>query len=546
MTQQQIVSAPAVEVPRRAPAGAMPTGGRWNWYRDHLGVEMRRVSKLVEKVETNTWNLDRWKERQVALGLAKRDDLMLSVKAMGAEPDDEIAARAYKKKLNGIVKEAQGAAKTGKGGNRAGTAVHDLTERIDRGEPIDDVARGLPAEAAQSLRAYEHLRRVNGWQSVEIERTVECEELEVRGTFDRVDYLPELAALLGPSECQYGHRPGEHDPEDGPGGLPVVVDVKTEAEPWRNGLHIAPQLAIYSRARKMWRPTGGTVRVTFSSNEGEVEVPAGEYVPAPCVRQDVAIVVHVRDGQAVPYFVNLTAGWDAAVAAYEQAEREKAAGRKLGAAGSWFVPVPGVKFPSRTDLLTQQAVAAQYADPYRPPGLPAADGEHVAVRGDDGQVRWVPAGSVPPVEQAYPGNPSPPRFEVVNQVTVGGVTFTKHSDGICNNCAPLLAGASSTRVDGTEFGTLCVNCGGVDERSAEGGTEDPNRLARMLIEQIWKTPTVQGLAILWNMAKDRGVPWRGPVAQAADARRRQIECPQRALHSGDGKCACGWVAGLAP
>lgn len=484
--------------------GSMPTTGRWGWYKDHEGREARRVSTLVKKVETDTYHLDRWNERQVAEGLAIRDDLVTAIKAMGRPVAEDGWTRADKNKLNTIVKDAQAAAKQRDGG-KLGTAMHDLTERVDRGEPIEDVVRGLPAAPAQSLRAYEALRRLNGWRNVEIERTVECEELEVRGSFDRVDLVPGLAALLGPGTCQYEsggiltdhvhygpfYESGHSDE------LPVVVDVKTEAEPWRNGLHIAPQLAIYSRAKKMWRPTGGEhVLLDYKGNpvmsaQGyEVMVPNGEYVPAPCVRQDVAIVAHVLDGDAVPYFVNLAEGWQAAVAAYEQMNRESRSKRALGAAGAWFVPVPNIQRPRPAELLVQQAVAADYANPARPTAGEASL-------------------ALPPVP---PGG-----YAVGGKVTVGGIEFTKHAEPLSG--AELVGG----------HGPM------------PGAADGKDELRRHLIEAIWRAVTLDGLAILWNMARDREVPWVGPVAQAADARRRQIECPQRELHKGGGKCACGWM-----
>jgi hypothetical protein len=368
------------------------------------------------------------------------------------------------------------------------------------------------------LRAYVALRELNGWKTVEIERTVVLDELEVAGTFDRIDLIPGLAALLGPGTCQHDDEPDHvHDATAYEHGeLPVVVDVKTEKDPTLNGLHIGPQLAIYSRARRMWRPTGGThdlyrngVLQTYPSGD-PVQVPNGEYVAAPCVRQDVAVVVHIFDGDANPLLLNLAEGWAAAQAAYEQIQRKARAKRKVGAAGAWFAPLPAQK-ASRLTTFVETAAAARYADPDRPgPGLVAV-AEHMAAGGS----------------------------------TTEGVG------------AALLAGADAETASVRMYGPATYAASGVEIVGGHGSmpsvvaapppSDEDDPLAetrKQLIAAIWQARTLDGLAILWNMANDRGVKWIGPVAMAGDARRRQIECVQRAMHvPGTVKCACGWMAG---
>jgi hypothetical protein len=496
VTQQQINTPARPE--GTAGGGAMPTTGRWGWYRDHEGNEFRRVSKLVKKVETDTFNLDQWKKRQVGEGLAIRDDLVLAIKAMG-RPGPGGWSREDKRKIDGIIKDAMEAAKQ-RDGARVGTAVHDLTERLDRGEPVASVAQGLPATPAQELRAYAYLVDQNGWRALEIERTVLCEFVdpetgavdEIAGSLDRIYEIPGIAAMLGPGECQYG-------PECGHGGLaelPVIGDVKTEGDPTLNGLHIGPQLGIYSRARKMWRRLPG--EHTVKIGDREVTVPNGEYVEAPCVRQDVAVVVHIRDGQVAPLFVNLTEGWEAAEAAYAQAKRETRAGRAMGAKGAWFAPMPGVKMPGPAEMLVQTAVAADYANPARPSATPPAGGEQVAVRD--------PATGLVSFQPATPENVA-------------------------------RADAGVTKV--------------VTEQAAARQFDEPDERRIQLIAAIWEASEMTRLAELFEMAKTAGVAWTGPVAMAGDARARIIQCPQRALHTPPAsglptKCACGWTGDVRP
>lgn len=450
-------------------AGTIPNTGRWGWYKDHEGREWRRVSTLIKKVDTNTSALDAWKKRQVLLGAARRDDIILGVKALGA-PDPVFGwNEPTKKKLNAWAEDCMTAAGSSAGATE-GTAMHDLTERVDRGEPIDRVAAGLPGPAAASLRAYAKLRELNGWRSVEIERTVVCDELEVAGSFDRIDVIPGLTALLGPGACQHGCRTDLGDTHRMGDELAVIVDVKTEKDPLLNGLHIGPQLAIYSRARRMWLPEG----------------PNGigpEYDYAPCVRQDVAIVVHVRDGKAIPYFVDLTAGWEAAQAAARQLQREKDAKK-------WFAPVPGIIEPKPAEVLTDVAVAGRYADPERPASTALATAMLDASK--------MTATALGPA-------PMPSAIGVQG----GEVVMTQEA----------YRGA-----DGLVRWTNAPDNGTVGQ----------------LLHLIRQASSVEALAELWKSWDEAGNVWDGEIAAAGEARRRIIECPQKALHGGIGRCACGW------
>ena len=324
-------------------AGTMPNTGRWGWYKDHEGREWRRVSTLIKKVDTNTGALDEWKKRQVLLGAARRDDIVMGVKALGEAP-----------------------------------------------------ATGNP--------------------------------------------------------------------------LPVIVDVKTEGQPLLNGLHIGPQLAIYSRAKRMWIPSSGSANGLINA----------QYVDAPCVRQDVAVIVHVRDGKAVPYFVDLAAGWEAAQAAARQLKREQAAKK-------WFAPVPGIIEPKPAEVIVDsaaarkvghldapavtaaQSLATALVDAFRvtatvlgPAPMPGA--EQVATRGADGLVRWGPA-------------------------------------------------------------------------------TEPQAPETRLIDLIRQAPDLTALAELYASWDAHGNVWTGPIAVEGDQRRKIVECAQRALHTA-GTCACGWSQGM--
>ena len=457
-------------------AGTMPNTGRWGWYQDHEGREYRRVSTLIKKVATDTHALEEWKKRQVLIGAAKRNDIVLGVKALG-EPGVLGWTQQQKRQLGTWAEDCMTAAGSSEGAI-SGTAMHDLTERVDRGQDIEEVVRGLPAPVGYSLRAYAKLRELNGWRSVEIERTVVCDELDVAGSFDRIDVVPGLAKLLGNGTCQHADAHHGHSQELPGQELPVIVDVKTESSPLLNGLHIGPQLAIYSRARRMW-------------------LPDGRYVDAPCVRQDVAIIVHVRDGKAIPYFVDLAAGWEAAQAAARQLEREKAAKK-------WFAPVPGIIEPKTAEVLTEGRVAAMAAG--APPALATA-------MLDASKVQATVLGPAPMPNAEY---------RIGDKVTVGGIEFTKHAE------MPTVEQVAERGADGLV-------------RWAPGLDIDKRTTAQALAE-IWQATTLDQLAGVYEAwTKTLGLAWVGAVATAAERKRKEIECPQKALHTGAGKCACGWT-----
>jgi len=470
---------------------------------------------------------------------------VLALKAI-PRPGPEGYDRQTKDKIESIVADARTAAKQ-RDGARVGTAVHDLTERVDRGELLADVIRPLPADTAQAVAGYEFLLRSNGWRVVEIERTVQCEELgNVTGSLDRIYDIPSLVSL-GPAVCQHGHEHAEL--------TDVIGDVKTEAKPWLNGIHIGPQLAIYGRSRKMWRATGGETTVTVSPGtqyERQVVVPNGEYVPTPCVRQDVGVVVHVHDGHAHPYFVKISAGWRAAQRAYEQYLDELDAKRDVGARGGWFSPMPRIVEPKPAELLTIVASVKDYVTTHGKIDEPVVEhpvGAVVTVSGVDfvkhselptlGEVSTVPA----------PATPVEPALMMIDGHVAGEPGDTLMQNGVTTHVAVrrddgLVEWQPSTLSEQYPGENAGVKLATVDPVAPEPHIDGLD-LPKLLIAQIWQATTVERLSELWQLAEKNAVPWRGPVEQAGAARRRQIECPQRQLHSGSGKCACGWQTGLA-
>jgi hypothetical protein len=97
--------------------------------------------------------------------------------------------------------------------------------------------------------------------------------------------------------------------------------------------------------------------------------------------------------------------------------------------------------------------------------------------------------------------------------------------------------------------------GMVDWKPADGNAGDALPMAaaatqsgqlddvdRQAIEAIWAAVSLDDLAKTYAIYTGGiGRTWGGRVAEAGAARRAQVQCAQRALHTGAGaKCACGW------
>lgn len=201
------------------------------------------------------WNLERWQQRMVAVGLTQRPDLYAQV---AANHDD-------KKTIDRLCDEAREAAK-GSAAANTGNALHSFTERVDRGEAVN-----IPAPWDADIDAYTATLAANGVRvdPVFMERVVLHRGLRVAGRFDRivgVDGLP----------------------------LPMVADLKTGATLDFSWCAIAQQLAIYA-------------------NADQIIGADGRLLPMPQVDLRRALVIHLPAGQATCtlHLVDIEAGWAA-------------------------------------------------------------------------------------------------------------------------------------------------------------------------------------------------------------------------------------------
>jgi len=237
-----------------------PTAKRVGW---------TRATTLVKTV-SDMFLIDRYHQREIMIGLAKREDLYDLLCTTDFDDKD---------KLNKLALDVLEAAKSDRGyaGSEVGTAFHSATERLDRGE-----ASGLRSKWDAKLRNYEEAMGRRGFVMIPelMERRVVCERYQVAGTFDRI-------AQKGPARVSIGNSPLH------------ITDLKTQ-KTFYTWWEIAAQLAIYANADAMW------------------DEDQHRYVSMPKVDKDVAYVTWMPvqhpgdDPDAVDvYAVDIAKGWRA-------------------------------------------------------------------------------------------------------------------------------------------------------------------------------------------------------------------------------------------
>ena len=235
----------------------VPTSvGRDRWGRPLVvppgGGKAKAYTRATTVAETldERWALEKWKCRMSVLGVAERPDLLLAV---SAHRDD-------KRELDRICDKAMEAAKSSAGAT-TGTALHALSELVDRGQDLPP----LPESAKGDLEAYR--MATAALQVKAIEQFVVLDDCEVGGTLDRL------------VECE---------------GRNYIADLKTGSTVNFSMGAIAIQLALYSRGMAYDPATGQRTPLD--------------------VDQEWAIVIHLPSGtgRCELRWVNIAHGWEAA------------------------------------------------------------------------------------------------------------------------------------------------------------------------------------------------------------------------------------------
>ena len=212
--------------------------------------------------------------------MARDNSLVARVLALGGDPSTWDLA--VKKQANQIVEDASGVALSHRAAD-IGTALHRLTEMLDRG---DRVPAG-PYEA--DLEAYVNTLIQAGLTVVEVECRLVCDELEMAGTADRI--------LRN-------------------GGQHYIADIKTGETIDYGGLGWAAQLAAYAHSQ------------LYDTEQGTRTSP-------PVLDKTTGLIIHLPAGKGICtlYEIDLVAGYRAATLANEIRAIRRAAKR-------WISPFP--------------------------------------------------------------------------------------------------------------------------------------------------------------------------------------------------------------
>lgn len=209
----------------------------------------------------DTFALTGWKQRMVAVGLARRPDLLAGVASIA-----DIESKDGKKRLDQLCENAKEHAGASTRAN-LGSALHSFVEHADLDRELI-----VPQPWDADVRAYQQALEQYGITVSRnyVEKICVLRYFGIAGTMDR------LVRLEGRE-------------------LPMVMDVKTGADLGFSWTEIAIQLAIYARADSIW------------------DVANESHYPMLKVDREQALVMHLPAGKAIctPYIVNIAEGWKA-------------------------------------------------------------------------------------------------------------------------------------------------------------------------------------------------------------------------------------------
>lgn len=243
----------------------------------------QRVTTFAGLV-ADTYNISKWMQRSVAIGLHKRPDLY---SLMGSYRDPHGDNRDQVNILVDQAREASGAST----GATLGTALHSYTEQFDLGIDVQ-----IPTPWDQDVKAYDAALLQNNIKIIPeyVERVVALDQYTVAGTFDRIVEID---------------------------GQLYIADLKTGKDPAAFPHEICIQLGCYANADVMYDYNW-------------------EREPMPDVDKERALVMHLPPGKATCefYWFDIASGWAMAETCYNVRQwRKKKAGLVTNFDGSKWV-----------------------------------------------------------------------------------------------------------------------------------------------------------------------------------------------------------------
>ncbi len=228
-------------------------------------IPYTRFSSAAKTVEEH-WNLEMWARRNVAYGMSHDASLVARVLAVGGNPGSwDMAAKNV---VNKVHEDAQQVAQAHKAAD-IGSAVHLLTERMDRGETVVGGPYQADLDAYQAALDAAGLTCRPEW----VECRMVCDDLQMAGTTDRI--------LTGRSDH-------------------LISDLKTGPSVTYGGLGWSAQLAGAAHGHLY-------------------DVTTDQRLPTPRIDKTTGIIIHLPAGQGTCtlYEIDLVAGYRAAQLANE-------------------------------------------------------------------------------------------------------------------------------------------------------------------------------------------------------------------------------------
>lgn len=284
----------------------------------------QRCTRFVSVLE-DEYNLNLWNQRMVAIGLAEREDLLVSVAAFKND----------KQELNKIVERAREAAGANSG-STTGTALHKICEDIDSGlSPV------IPSAYKADVAAY--VEATKPFEVVSIEEFCVNDQYEVGGTPDRVYKFNDKYYI---------------------GDLKTSGDTDTLK---LSLLKFAMQFAMYAHSKPY----------LFEKAPDDPDAAPGAEVakslrmewPGP-IDPYRAILVHLPKGKGTcdVYWVDISEGWEAVkIAAATKAWRKK--GAKLATPFNSAVEAARFEIDEATDVDAIRAVYSNFVAAGNDPSL---------------------------------------------------------------------------------------------------------------------------------------------------------------------------------